>query len=391
MIGWNYWLPMAENFYNLPNPAKENRPFELRNVDFYAYFKAGLRFEAGQNPYYYGNPTAKIFSEYLYPPTLLPFYGTISRLAYDKARLLWVGFYGISYILCFMLLLWDARPALRLLLATCGLVLTIISYPYLEHIRVGQIDILVVCQILSGFVAYRRGFKTGAAFLFALATVTKVSPIFFLIYFVMFLKDYRFLLTFSLWGASLVLVSLLIVPSNLYVDYILHVLPEISKGTAFWANQSIIKLIPSEQGGLAQAISAAGLGGFTLLCWWLSIRYPLDQRIRAQALEQFPSLSESVFMLNMLVILAFVGKAWTMTYVWMILPGALLLAGMLNSQPKPKLWYLAATALAIGLLNAKIYGYPILNSLNLWGNLALTSMLLTGILRPSWILEQNLP
>lgn len=389
MIGWNFWLPMAEDLYNLPNPATESRRFELRNADFYAYYKAGLRFEDGQNPYYYSDPADGVFSEFLYPPTFLPFYGLISRLAYDQARLVWVIFYGASYSLCFILLLWTARPARRLLFAVCSLVITMISYPLLEHIRLGQIDVLVIGMVLIGFAVYSRGFKTGAAFLFALATAAKVSPLFFLIYFVVFLRDYRFLLAFCLWGVSLIAASLLIVPFDLYADYIVSILPAVSKGTAFWANQSILKFVPAGRGGLAQILSAAGLGGFTLFCLWLSIRRPISQRAPVKTLGEFPSLSESVFMLNMLIILAFAGKAWTMAYVWMILPSALLLAGMLDSRTKPR--YLAAIVLAIGLLGAKNYGYVILNSLNLWGNLALTSMLMIGILKPDWALDQTLP
>lgn len=88
VISWNYWLPIAEDFYNLVTPADENRQVALRNVDFFAYYNAGARFENGANPYFYGDPAIRNFSDYIYPPTLLPLYGLISNLEYDQARLL---------------------------------------------------------------------------------------------------------------------------------------------------------------------------------------------------------------------------------------------------------------------------------------------------------------
>ncbi len=248
VISWNYWLPIAEDFYNLVTPADENRQVALRNVDFFAYYNAGARFENGANPYFYGDPAIRNFSDYIYPPTLLPLYGLISNLEYDQARLLWVGLYFTGYALCFTFLLLAARKELRSILFSCGLVLTSASFPLLMHIHNGQSDVLVISMVLIGYVAYIKGFKTGSAFLFALATMTKVSPVLFLIYFVIFLKDYRFLITYCLWAAGMVLVSLLVVPFGLYMDYILLVLPEIGKGTSNWLNQSIVKFVPVPQG-----------------------------------------------------------------------------------------------------------------------------------------------
>ena len=69
VVGWNYWLPTAEDYFNLQ--TKSNLP---PNVDFLAYYTAGWRFESGANPYYWANtdPEAQDFAEYLYPPTFLP-------------------------------------------------------------------------------------------------------------------------------------------------------------------------------------------------------------------------------------------------------------------------------------------------------------------------------
>ena len=127
----------------------------------------------------------------------------------------------------------------------CGLVLTTASFPLLMHIHNGQSDVFVISMVMIGYVAYIKGFTKSSAFLFALASLTKVSPVLFLIFFVLFLKDYRFLLFFFLSIVGMALISLVAVPFNLYKDYIFQVLPEISKGTSNWLNQSIVKFVPA--------------------------------------------------------------------------------------------------------------------------------------------------
>ena len=393
VISWNYWLPMAEDFYNLVTPADENRQSPLRNVDFFAYFNAGARFEKGENPYFYGDTASRNFSDYIYPPTLLPLYGLISNLEYDQARLLWVGLYFTGYALCFSLLLLAAKKELRSIFFSCGLVLMSASFPLLMHIHNGQSDVLVISLVLIGYVAYIKGFKTGSAFLFALATMTKVSPVLFLIYFVIFLKDYRFLITYGLWVAGIVLVSLLAVPFSLYMDYILRVLPEISKADSYWLNQSIIKFLSASQGSLAEVISLGGFVLFGLFAFWLSKRYPSSLRIPGKTLGEKHIISESVFILNILVILIFSGKAWSMAYVWIILPAALLVTRLINSRPKT--WYLILVCASVFLMESKVYGYPILDSLNLWGSLMLSTLLVISLTKDAWaydeIIEDPLP
>ena len=387
VIGWNYWLPMAKDFYNLVTPPNENRPYGLRNVDFFAYYNAGSRFENGANPYFYGDPVLREFSEYLYPPTMLPLYGLISNLEYDQARLLWLGLYLTGYILCFAVLLLVVKQDVRSIYFACGLVLTTVSFPLLMHIHLGQSDVLVISMVLIGYVAYIKGFKTGSAFLFALAAMTKVNPVLFLIYFVIFLKDFRFLLAFCLWAVGMVLVSLLSVPFGLYADYIFRVLPEIGKGTSFWVNQSIVKFVPLSHGSLAQAISLGGFVLFGLFTLWLSKRYPSSKRMPGKTLGEKHNISENVFILNILIILVFSGKVWSMAYVWMILPTALLLTRLVKSHPKT--WYLVLNCLAAFLVVSKIYGYPILDSLNLWGSLILFTLIVIGLIKEEWAFDET--
>ena len=381
-VGWNYWLPIAEDFFN-----QQTKPPNPPNVDFLAYYNAGVRFERGDNPYYWvmPDPEGIILSDYLYPPTMLPFFNLFSNLEYEQARHLWLFLYAFSYITAFVVLLFMVRRQFRLTFLVLGLLLTIASYPLLLHIRNGQSDVLVISLVLVGFAAYARNCKVGSAILFALATLVKVSPVLFLIYFVIFLKDYRFLVIFCLISGVIVLFSFLVVPINLYPDYLLNVLPQISSGTSYWLNQSVLKIITSNE-SLARLISIIGFGLFALFAWYISRKFNAIDRAPRIPLAEGEFVSEGLFLMNLLVVLFFAGKAWSMAYVWTILPSALLLTYLLHTRTKT--WYLVIVSIAIFLLTSKVYGFPVLDSLNLLGNFILTSCLAILLLKRERVMER---
>ncbi len=379
-VGWNFWLPTAENFYNLVTKANENRTKDLQNVDFYAYYNAGSRFSKGVNPYYWQiSSTEKQFSDFLYPPTLLPLYSQLARIEYGQARLLWLALYFLCYLAAVAALCAVLKKEIRILFLGIALLLTVCSFPFLDHIHNGQADVFIASFTILGLAAYVRGWKIVAAALFALGTVMKVSPVLFLIFFVIFMRDWRFLIAYAIAGIIFVLASLPFVPLSLYPDYIFNVLPEVSKGTSYWINQSLLKYL-SINSVLAQLVSIAGLLGFAVLAWYIrrrvivqsphsvDLRYPMDSG---------SFLGVSVFLMNLLVILIFAGKSWSMAYVWTILPAALLLALLFRMEASPV--YMILVGVGIFLLESKVYGYPLLDSLNLWGSLFLMGVLIYGI------------
>jgi hypothetical protein len=382
VVGWNYWLPTAEDYFNLH--TKSNLP---PNVDFLAYYTAGARFESGANPYYWANtnPEAQDFAEYLYPPTFLPFYLQLARLTYESARLLWVGVYAISYILAFLALLLTMKKEIRITFLFLGLILTIASYPLLLHIRNGQSDVLVISICLLGFVLHSRGYRVVSAVLFAIATLLKVSPVLFLIYFVIFLRDLRFGISYFFATAVLLLFSLMAVPLEFYTDYFVNILPHVSAGTSYWLNQSLLKFFADSE-TLAKAISGIGFGLFALFTWLLARKIASHERSPRLPLGENGFVVEGVFLMNLLVILIFAGKAWSMTYVWAILPCALLLASLLDARPKE--WYLGIVVLAVFLLTSKVYGFPFLDSLNLYGSVILVACLALWLLKRDWLVKK---
>jgi len=383
-VAWNFWLPLAEDFYNDVTEANALRNRDLQNVDFFAYYLAGARFADGQNPYYFDQGQERLYAEYVYPPTYLPLYRALSRLPYDQARLLWLGLYLAGYAGLAVVVNRAALPEHRSTLLALTALLTFTSFPFLMHIHNGQSDVFVLILLLLGWTVYARGAWLPASILFALATLAKVNPALFLVYFGLYRRDARFALGFSLTCAAVGLASLAFVPASLYRDYLFDVLPQVTRGTAYWPNQSLLRFVPEGQDWLAPIVTAVGLGLFAWMAAWLGRRHSALQRQPGWPLGAGTWVSESLFWMNMAVILVLSGKAWSMAYVWMILPMALFLTYLLH-QPI-RAWYLGLTAAAALLLSSKIYGYPLLDFLNLLGSLLLLVVLGLWIFRRDQLL-----
>jgi hypothetical protein len=381
VLAWNFWLPAAEDYFNMVSKGKELRTNDLTNVDFFVYYNTGGRFESGANPYYFDVPVAgERLSQYWYPPTFLPVYGWFSRLTYDQARLLWAILYGLAFLGTFTLLIFSVQAHLRLRLFFLAAGLTLTSAPLLTHIQVGQADLFMASLTISGYLLYARQRWVGAAALFATAALLKVSPVLFLIFFVVGLRDVRFVVAFALSGLGLILVSLVWVPFSLYPDYLFNVLPEVGRGATVWMNQSVLKYL-AEYKDLSWIIALGGVLGYTGFSWWVSQRLTIEQRSPRALLAEKDLLSLALFMMNLMVILIFAGRLWTMAYTWTILPGSLLLVFLLETG-LPRL-YKALLSLGGILLHAKIYGYPVLESMNLWGALLVLAMLAFLLLQAS--------
>jgi hypothetical protein len=76
-----------------------------------------------------------------------------------------------------------------------------------------------------------------------------------------------------------------------------------------------------------------------------------------------------------------------MAYVWTILPSAFLLTYFLGERSKP--WYLIILGVAVFLMTAKVYGFMVLDSLNLIGNLVLLICLVIFSVKRDWTMENG--
>jgi hypothetical protein len=366
------------------NTVSSTNSGDLHNVDFFAYYNAGSRFLNGDNPYFWGNDAQgnPIISDFIYPPAVLPIFSLLTRMPYEMARLVWVILYGLIFA---GILAWMVRsfsPEWRDVFLASALVFILVSFPLMSHLEHGQVDMIIISLILASFLFYARKKPLVAAILLAVATLIKVSPVFLLIYFVIFRHDLRFLLTYIGSLVVLAALSLLFVPFGWYVDYLRYVLPEVGKGTSFWLNQSITKYL-SFSPGIARAAGIAGLILLAVVGWLISRKYPAEERNVSLPLGKDGTIGELVFILNLTGTLIFLGKSWVAAYVWLIIPSAWLVVIVLTRRLK--LPWAAAIGAGIALVMAKVYGFPILNSLNLWGGMILTICLASGLLSKKFL------
>jgi hypothetical protein len=376
LICWNFWLHSAWEMYNT---VSQTNAGELHNVDFFAYYKAGSRFLSNDNPYFWGRDAQNdpVISDFVYPPAVLPFFSLLSRIPYDLARLVWLIAYGLSFACILGWMVMSFAPEWRDVFLVSGLVLTMASFPLLSHLEHGQVDIFIISLIMASFLSYVRKKRLLAAIFLAVATLIKVSPGFLLIYFVLFRRDLRFLMMYIGSLAIMMVFSLLFVPIGWYLDYVRYVLPEVGQGTSFWLNESILKYLIFSP-GIARAAGITGLGLLAVVIWLISRRYSAEERMAVLPLGNGGTIGELVFILNLTGTLIFLGRAWVAAYVWLIIPSAWLVTILLARRIK--LPWVGGICVGIALVTAKVYGFPILNSLNLWGGIILTICLATGLL-----------
>lgn len=157
------------------------RPYRF-GVDLDAYRTAGQRFMAGQDIYFYLEQPLDgaelVPTRYLYPPlTLLPLL-PLGLLPARAAGLLWAALSAVLWLGCVRA--WSVRLLGSLGLGEGGtaavLGVALLYYPFLHHLGVGQLDLLVLALLTFGLLqGERRPHLAGLAL--GAACLAKVYPL----------------------------------------------------------------------------------------------------------------------------------------------------------------------------------------------------------------------
>ena len=367
MIVITFWLPAENRYFDYQTRSHGY------NWDFHVYYAAGHDWALGMDPYadQWLSPTVHSAARpirfkrqqtlrFIYPPTLLPAYRWIAHLPYRKARVDWRD-------LNFVLLATAAAVAVvfergrRLEVGATLLLLGALSFPILYHVREGNIDMIVAGLATSGFLLYGRSRSWPSALLFALAAVVKVTPLLVVAALIVYYRDWRFLLKTALLLGAVVALSLVFVPLHYYREAaaVLFLRSQSMPGAV---NQSLMRWLhrfPSAPRYVSLAAYACLLGG---LAW-------MGRKAGASAASvgrrgEAPNVC--IFALTVFVMLLFTPIAWIWTYVWIIVPAAMLLMGR---QRLGSLWARFVLLAAVALMSAPIRprGGPLLDSLTMIG------------------------
>jgi hypothetical protein len=198
---------------------------------------------------------------------------------------------------------------------------------------------------MTSLAFLRSKHELASAVVLSCATLLKGPAVLLLAYFVIFRKDVKYLLHFLLSIVVILAVSLLVVPTTDYWWYLTQVVPTFASVINANSNQSIGGVVSIAHSNYVAPV--ASLGGFVLYLlfsyWAGGRRLPFSQEDLS---------SDSMFLMNVLVVLLFGPRSTIYPYVWVILPLALFLSGILIEPIKAG--YLTLVGLGAFLLNSNL-------------------------------------
>ena len=376
IICWNYWIPT----FLYSSPAMF---YGSGSADFNIFYVAGSSWLGHNNPYLNTYP-----SQFVYPPTSLPFYGLFALFDPDSAGLLWMATYFAVFAAAFLALAFTLRREVRSLYLWILPLLFFTSFPLLVLMELGQSDLLVASLSVLGLVSMKLNRRYLSALLLSLAVLMKVTPAVLLIYFVLYRRDMKYLASFLLSTLGIVGVSLLVVPVQWYWYYIVKVAPTLSEVSSQAMNQSVVRY--ASLAGMSKISPVISILGFGLLA--VFALFVNSKRIRRFGISGI-LLDDAMFLMNVLVMLLLGPRSWPATYVWVLLPVALFLSGLIGENVRAR--FLALVGVAVILLNMTLVQLFLVSRseimelpLAMIGNLILTLSLVLLYLHPNAALEQ---
>ena len=377
LIGWNYWLT---NFL-------WGAPFTLvggPSVDFHYYYLAGRAWLSQVNPYSYVVPYGAGF---VYPPTFLPFFGMFALGEFRFASQLWWITYFSVFVVAALALALTIRGEKRYLYSWITVLLFLTSYPSFWLFYLGQNDLLIASLTILSLVCERLRRPFASAFLLSIGTLMKGSAVFFLIYFVIFRKDLRYLVHFLISTLVIVGASLLVVPWKLYWYYMVTVLPGTYSQYERQTSQTIVRLLYLA-GMNRLALQATSLA---VVCLFAIFSFYASSNRWTATFGKRTVRADAMFLMNGLIILLVSPRSLIYPYVWVILPLALFLSTLL--MERVKIGYLMFVGFATFFLNSVLSPdflagiYQIL-PLEIIGNLMMIISLIPIHIRPTAIIRR---
>ena len=339
---WVIWNQWATFFFWLTNWVTVSNT----NVfsEFFSFYENGKWWLAGL----YLDPITHAFTyPFAYPPTSLPFFGFFALFDFGIATQLWTAMSLAAFTIASLSLFFVVGSKRRYLFASIASLLFFTSYPLQLELHLGQINLLIGSLTVLSLACQRTQHRFASAALLAVGTMLKGPPVLFLIYFVAFRRDLRYLADFlvcCLVGFGL---SLFFVPIQLYSYWVVNIVPTLFVGSGVEINESVMQsLTLSDLGYLTPVILLAGV------CLYAAFAFYVNSH-RFKGLQRSSLSSDAMFLMNTLVILFLGSRSWPQDYVWLILPAALFLSGLMMEDVK--IAYFALIGVATFLVNFNTY------------------------------------
>ncbi|GAA5526733.1 glycosyltransferase family 87 protein [Herpetosiphon gulosus] len=200
---------------------------EQKTIDFPSFYWASdALFNHHVSPYdfnYLQSNTEKKIFPFLYPPPSVILFYPLSLFEYKNALVIYSIINHLAIIAAIFLLI---KIFNYKYLSIQSLLLTIIiynSYPLIENIYSGQVSVIVLVFLLI-FILLKDTFQTIACLALALAIILKMYPVVILPV-LLINKKYKLLITTTSLLILLTLGSTLFIPSFVWNDWLVNVVP----------------------------------------------------------------------------------------------------------------------------------------------------------------------
>lgn len=218
-------------------------------ADFFQEWASARNYYTGRAIYTPQRETAKTYLNYIarpqdffveingHPPTAVVLALPFGLLDYNTGFLLWNWLSVAAVVGSAVLVLretgirfstWALLPALALL----------IGNPLLQHLACGQLGGFLLLLITGAWVADRRGYSATAGALLAMATAVKLFPGFLFLYFV-WKGKWRSVFVGAATFFAIIGLTVAILGTQSFVDFVQHAMPEVGKYRRTWANASL--------------------------------------------------------------------------------------------------------------------------------------------------------
>jgi hypothetical protein len=178
-------------------------------------------------------------SSFIYPPIAAALYRPLVDLPQDEARdwLAMANHTLFVLIVAIMAQLASARGRLSPWIVSACTLAAIAFYPLVHAVQLNQATLLVTACIGATWIALEDDRQSLAGVLFALAL--SIKPQLVLVLPAMVWSARRMVIASFATGAGLLLASIAYAGVANHVDYVTRVLPSLSRGYAYYANQGI--------------------------------------------------------------------------------------------------------------------------------------------------------
>lgn len=363
---YNFYLPYVVKILYL------HIPLAVGSDNYLLYYDVGKAFNLGLSPYIANGEPTWLF----YPPTFLPIYGLIARLGLEVGGHVWRAIGIILFLLTSLTFIKFCYPdrKLNVFLIFCSV--SLLSKPMVHNFVHSQIELVSASLILLSFLFYVKEKKIISAVCLALGIHWKLSPGFFILFFLL-KREWKVIIYTMISTLIIGILAYLYVPHQVYVEYYFSIIPYIYNlypKLLIFPNQSIFALFHNSK--------------ILVICYFIVVFGMLWHINRKRTFEGCkqgvsPCLYYNLLLFTMVILFAvqLPSLVWSPIYTWTIIPCTFLVDSILKGTLNGKIKY--AIMVGITLMLTGVIDLPVLKNINLLGGITTLISLIYQELRHS--------